>query len=165
MNKERSSDTGNSYQQLQVIGWREWVALPDLGITKLKAKIDTGARTSALHAFSVESFEHDSGKEWVRFGMHPRQRSSTEEIYCQAPIVDRRLVRDSGGHQEERIVIKTQIVLGQIRREVELTLTSRDDMLFRMLLGRTAMHGLCVVDPSRSFVLGRRKKTRRKRKQ
>jgi hypothetical protein len=136
----------------QIIGWREWVGLPELGIRRLKAKIDTGARTSALHAFSVETYIHDSGDEWVRFGVHPRQHSVEKELYCQAPIIDRRLVRDSGGHQEERIVIATTATLGQHRFPLELTLTARDDMLFRMLLGRTAMRGLFAVDPARSFL-------------
>ncbi len=160
--KDTSRVPGDSSQAPQVIGWREWVALPDLGIQRLKAKVDTGARTSALHAFSVESFQNDDGAEWVRFGMHPDQHSIDKEIYCQTPILDRRVVRDSGGHQEERIVIGTQMLLGSVQLNLELTLTARDNMLFRMLLGRAAMRGLFVVDPSRSFVLGRRKKSRKK---
>ena len=146
------ADTSPNSHDKQVIGWREWVGLPELGIRRLKAKIDTGARTSALHAFSVEAYSHDDGSEWVRFGVHPRQHSVEKELYCNAPIVDRRLVRDSGGHQEERIVIATMATMGEHRFPLELTLTARDDMLFRMLLGRTAMRGLFAVDPARSFL-------------
>ena len=147
-----TSDDRPTRSARQIIGWREWVGLPELGIRRLKAKIDTGARTSALHAFSVEAYTEDDGCEWVRFGVHPRQHSVEKEVYCQAPIVDRRLVRDSGGHQEERIVIATVATMGEYRFPLELTLTARDDMLFRMLLGRTAMRGLFVVDPARSFL-------------
>lgn len=136
----------------QTIGWREWVELPELGIQRIKAKIDTGARTSALHAFSVETYAGEDGAEWVRFGMHPRQDSTELEVYCNAPVVDRRMVRDSGGHQTERVVIATTLVLAGQRLQAEVTLTDRDDMLFRMLLGRTAMRGRFIVDPGRSFL-------------
>lgn len=141
-----------------VIGWREWLALPDLGLSRIKAKVDTGARTSTLHAFSVEPFTHDSGAEWVRFGVHPVQWDLETEVYCEAPVIDRRNVRDSGGHQGERYVISTSIVMGATELQAEVTLTARDDMLFRMLLGRTAMRGLFVVDPARSFLLSKSKK-------
>ena len=137
----------------QLIGWREWVGLPDLGIKRLKVKVDTGARTSALHAFSVETYMREENVEWVKFGIHPKQHSNDLEVFCHAPILDKRLVRDSGGHQTERIVIGTDVQLGALRTRIELTLTSRDDMLFRMLLGRTAMRGRFVVDPARSFLL------------
>jgi hypothetical protein len=149
---------------LQTIGWREWVALPELGIAQLKAKVDTGARTSALHAFTVETFRHEDDTEWVRFGVHPDQRSTETELFCEAPVLDKRKVRDSGGHQEERFVIETEIVLGSERLRVELTLTARDDMLFRMLLGRTAMRRRFVVDPSRSYLLGKKKRKKKQRK-
>jgi hypothetical protein len=136
-----------------MIGWREWLALPELGIPAIKAKIDTGARTSALHAYFVEPFVRD-GCAWVRFGVHPLPRRQSLELVCEAPVKDRRLVSDSGGHKEWRYVIETQLALAGHRQRIELTLTNRDTMLFRMLLGRTALQGL-LVDPQSSCLTGR----------
>lgn len=138
-----------------MLGWREWVSLPELGIPHIKAKVDTGARTSALHAFEIEAFE-ERGVQRVRFRIHPIQHDNATVLECTADVVDRRNVRDSGGHQEMRWVIGADIVLGPHRWPAELTLTSRDDMLFRMLLGRTAMAGRAVVDPGRSYLVGER---------
>ena len=135
------------------VGWREWVSLPELGLPEIKAKIDTGARTSCLHAFSVEPFEKN-GKEWVRFGIHPHQDDTETEVFCEAEVIEKRMVSDSGGHKEERFVISTELVLADQRWPIEITLTNRDSMLFRMLLGRTAMKNKIIVSPSESFLLG-----------
>jgi hypothetical protein len=140
---------------LMRLGWREWADLPELGLTDIKVKVDTGARTSALHAFELRSFE-ENGKERVEFKMHPNQRDRQTVVVCTADIKDEREVRDSGGHVENRWVIETPVTIGGETWPIELTLTARDDMLFRMLLGRTAMRGRVIVDPSRSFLTGKR---------
>ena len=132
------------------IGWREWLVLPGLGLPAIKAKIDTGARTSALHAWRVEPYRHE-GAPWVRFHMHPLQRNTELSVVCEAPVHDRRVVSDSGGHREMRYVIETAVELAGRPRNVEVTLTDRDTMLFRMLLGRQAMRGLRVL-PDASFL-------------
>lgn len=135
-----------------IIGWREWLSLPDLGINKIKAKIDTGARTSALHAFQIKPYTK-SGQSWVEFRIHPKQNDNKLVLDCLAEVIDERDVVDSGGHCERRIVIASTVVIGQDRRLIELTLTDRDNMKFRMLLGRTAIRGGYVVDPGKSFLL------------
>ncbi len=140
-----------------VLGWREWLSFPDLGIDRIKAKVDTGARTSCLHAFFVEPFEKGR-KDWVRFGIHPRQGDTDEAVYCEAPLKDRRTVRDSGGHEELRYVIEAEVLIGPHRHTVEVTLTDRDSMKFRVLLGRTAIREHYVVDSGRSYVQSRRRK-------
>ena len=142
-----------------MLGWREWVGLPGLGIQQIKAKVDTGARTSALHAFELNPFQQQ-GEDWIEFSMHPFQRDTTTVVVCQAKIVDRRTVTDSGGHREDRWVIATPLTIGAFEWDVEFTLTSRDDMLFRMLLGRTALRTRALVDSSRSYLVGKKKKRR-----
>lgn len=132
------------------VGWREWVSLPELGVKNIKVKVDTGARTSALHTFSLAYFDKD-GEEWVRIGLHPRQKSN-EEHFTEAKILDKRVVRDSGGHEELRPVIETVITLGKHSFRAELTLTSRDNMKFRMLLGRKALEGRFLVDSNGSYL-------------
>ena len=136
-----------------IVGWREWLSLPELGISGIKAKIDTGARTSALHAFQLEYFEEDSRSK-VRFGIHPLQGTDEVELFCVADIIDRRIVTNSGGSREERYVIRTPVKVGPHEWPIEITLTNREDMLFRMLLGRTAMRKKVLVNPSVSFLMG-----------
>ncbi len=137
----------------KIIGWREWLALPELLIPAIKAKVDTGARTSALHAYFVEPFARD-GVQMVRFGVHPLQKRLDLEIICEAPVKDYRSVSDSGGHKEMRYVIETTMQLGTLSRAIEMTLTNRDNMKFRMLLGRTALAGMQVA-PDKSYLTGR----------
>ena len=137
-----------------IIGWREWLALPGLGIPAIKAKIDTGARTSALHAHFIEAFD-DGQINRVRFGIHPVRKRKDLELICEADIVDFRQVKDSGGHPEMRYFIRTEAILGSHRWPIDVSLTSRAGMLFLMLLGRRALEDEFIVDPGRSYVTGR----------
>ena len=145
------------HSDLITLGWREWVGLPDLGIRQIKAKVDTGARTSALHAFEVRPYSED-GRERVEFLMHPIQKNTDIVVTCTADVLDKRVVTDSGGHKEERFVISTTLSIGGHTWPIEVTLTARDDMLFRMLLGRTAMKGRAQVNPARSYLVGKKKR-------
>jgi hypothetical protein len=139
----------------RLLGWREWLALPELGIAHIKAKVDTGARTSCLHAYYVEQVRR-KGADLVRFGVHPLQRNNDEVVHCEARILDQRQVADSGGHRELRFVIHTRLVLLDFDGDIELTLTNRDSMQFRMLLGRTALTaGRFGVDPAASYLAGK----------
>lgn len=137
----------------QLIGWREWITLTDFDATRIKVKVDTGAKTSALHTYYVTPFERN-GEAWVRFGLHPLQGCTTSNIECEAPIKDRRQVTDSGGHREWRFVIETTVQLKDRQFPIEITLTDRENMRFRMLLGRSALRQGYVVDSAKSFVLG-----------
>lgn len=147
----------NKPEEILTFGWREWVSLPALGIRQIKAKIDTGARTSALHAFQVRSFR-EGNKERVEFLMHPIQKDNGTVVTCVADVLDKRVVTDSGGHKEERFVIATDVAVGKYSWPIEVTLTARDDMLFRMLLGRTAIKNIAQVDPARSYLVGKKKR-------
>ena len=142
-------------RSLTPIGWREWLALPDLGIAHIKAKVDTGARTSALHAFAVKPYAQH-GTPRVRFSVHPWQKRRDLVAHCDAAVVDRRWVRDSGGHRERRYVIETLATLGDQQWTIELTLTDRENMLFRLLLGRGALEQRFIVVPDESYLLGPR---------
>lgn len=130
--------------------------MPDLGIPAIKAKIDTGARTSALHVFKLERINRN-GTDSIKFWIHPLQRRTDFTMVCESPLIAQRMVRDSGGHTENRYVIATMIELGGMEWEAEITLTSREDMQFRMLLGRSALTsgGFCI-DPGKSYLTGRK---------
>lgn len=136
------------------VGWREWVAMPELGIDAIKAKVDTGAATSSLHAFKVKPFV-ESGVDYVRFLVHPLQRKSEPTIECVCKVHEWRKVRSSSGHANKRPVILTEIVIADVAYAVELTLANRDQMGFRMLIGREALRRRFVVDVGRSFVGGK----------
>ena len=139
-----------------VLGWREWVRFPDLGVDRIKVKVDTGARTSALHAFGLEEIERE-GTTYAKFEIHPVQRRSRPALPVELPILGRRRIRDSGGRVEERPVVEVAIELAGQRWPIEVTLTRRDMMGFRMLLGRRAIRGRFVVDPGSSYQAERRR--------
>jgi hypothetical protein len=138
-------------KEYDTVGWREWLALPELGIDKIKAKVDTGARTSALHAFSLKPFK-EGNKDRISFDMHPIQHNTNKIVTCVADIIDLRWVSDSGGHREERYVISTPVLIGGKSWPIEITLTERDTMLFRMLLGRSAIRNRFMVNSAKSFI-------------
>jgi hypothetical protein len=135
-----------------VVGWREWIALPQLKLRAVRSKIDTGARSSALHVSTLERTVHD-GVPWVRFGLKLK-RHRERLHHCEAEIVDEREVTDSGGHKTLRPFIRTIVGLGRHHFLAEINLTNRSQLLFPMLLGRTALAGHALVDPSASFLLG-----------
>lgn len=145
---------GADTPDLPCVGWREWVALPALGVPAIKAKVDTGARSSSLHAFDVEEFLR-KGVKMLRFVVHPFQRDSKTSIECEAPLLEHRRVRSSSGHSVERPVILTTLEVRGVQFEVEITLARRDQMGFRMLLGREAVRRRFVIDPGNSYYGGR----------
>lgn len=137
-----------------VVGWREWVGLPGVGVDWMKAKIDTGARTSSLHAFALEEFERD-GEWWARFEVHPWQRSAEDAVVVEVPVLDRRTVRSSSGHSQHRVVVRLDLRLLDRVVPAEVTLTRRDEMGFRLLIGREVLEQGYVVDVSTSYRGGR----------
>ena len=143
-------------------GWREWVQLPEIGVPWIKAKLDTGARTSSLHAFKIKPFEKD-GANWVRFRVRPWQRSISDEVTVECPVHDRRRVRSSSGHVEERPVVRMLVVLVGREVTIEVTLSNRDQMGFRMLIGREALRQGFDVTSSHSFLGGRAPRPIRRR--
>jgi hypothetical protein len=147
---------GSENSQLPALGWREWISLPSLGLPKIKAKVDTGARTSALHTFDLEMYDDEGENDRVRFKVHPIQNNTEVFIECDTKVVNLRSVRDSGGHEELRPFIQVPIVLGDYRWDIEMSLTNRDNMKFRMLLGRTALVNRFVVNSGKSYLIGRR---------
>ncbi len=140
-----------------LVGWHEWCSLPELGIPAIKAKIDTGARTSSLHAFDIKTSHHEQHNR-VHFSIHPIQGNNNIVINCHATIYDERYITSSSGHKELRCVILTKLVLGDITQEIQLTLSDRDPLRFRMLLGREALSKCVIINPGRSLCLGRVKK-------
>jgi hypothetical protein len=145
-----------------MIGWREWVALPDWNIDHLKAKVDTGARTSSLHAFGLEWFDHD-GAPWVRFELHPWQRSTDDSTIAEAAVVATRDIKSSSGEVDHRPVVRTTLLLAGHPVVAEITLTRRDEMGFRMLVGREALRRRFTVDPGVSYLGGRPDKSIRRK--
>lgn len=148
-------------EEILTLGWREWVGLPELGLPAIKAKVDTGARTSALHAFELKTFDQD-GQQRVEFKIHPKQRNTEEVTICVADVVAERIVTDSGGHKEQRLIIITPLTIGPYTWPIEMTLTARDNMMFRMLLGRTAIEGIAKVDPASSYMVGKRPRKKKR---
>ena len=144
-----------------IVGWREWVALPSLGIARIKAKLDSGARTSALHALRCDRYT-EGGAPYVRLHVQPHQRNGEPVRVVETAIIDERTVTDSSGHRERRIVVVSDLALGAERWSIELTITNRDALRFRMLLGRSAMQGHLIIDPDRSYVLGKPDKAKPK---
>ena len=147
---------------LRTIGWRERLALPDMGIPEVKAKVDTGARSSSLHAFNMEFFKRRR-VEYVSFNVHPKQRDSKLTRHVEVPVLEHRHVRSSSGHSASRPVIRTRVELFEESWEIDLTLASRDEMGFRMLLGREAIRGRFLVDSEKSFYNGSPPKSNKSR--
>ncbi|MBE9043272.1 ATP-dependent zinc protease [Pleurocapsales cyanobacterium LEGE 10410] len=152
----KQNQNHRSDRSIKTIGWREAVTLPQLGIEQIKAKIDTGARSSALHAYKIKELKRDN-KQIIQFQVHPVQRNNEISIITEAELLEYREIRNSGGIAQLRPVIKTELSLGGQSWLIELTLTNRDVMGFRMLLGRQAVRNKFLVDPGRSFLQSRRK--------
>jgi hypothetical protein len=152
--KVKSAKKTVTKAQPMEIGWREWVALPEFGVGRIKAKIDTGAKTSAIHAYRIQELEQD-GASYAEFYLHPMQNRNKPEIFCIAPIVDKRLIKSSNGVAQERLIVRTTLEMGERSWEIDLSLTNRDDMGFRLLIGRDALRKNIVIRPGRSFLTGK----------
>jgi ribosomal protein S6--L-glutamate ligase len=140
-------------QNKVILGSEEWCSFPDLDIPTIKARVDSGAKTSSLHAINIAPFiKNDSN--WVKFDINPIQNNNKTVIHCEAPLVDKRIVKSSSGYREQRYVIQTLLKIGDDTWPIEMTLTNRDSMGFRMLLGREAMSGRVLVDPEQKYLLG-----------
>lgn len=150
LNRPRRSNLA-AVDKRKTIGWREWVSMPDLGVTEVKAKVDTGADNSSLHAFNIKRFNHN-GVELVRFEIHPRQRKRKPSIECVTPLASERMVKNPGGRSELRPVIRTRLIVAGTELEALVNLTTRDEMTFRMLLGRRTVRKHFVVDPGHSYL-------------
>lgn len=135
-----------------IVGWREWAQLPELGIDHIKVKVDTGAKTSSLHTFQLSTVKH-SGQDYVKFDIHPIQDNDSIIYTCISPIVDYRWITSSTGHRQRRFIIETHLKIGEYSTLVQLSLASRDEMGFRMLIGRAALKKEVLVDPAHSFLL------------
>lgn len=140
-------------QQKVIVGSEEWCSLPTIGIPTIKARVDSGAKTSAIHAINIKTFTKNQ-QEWVKFDINPIQNNAKALIHCEAQLIDQRIVKSSSGFREKRYVIQTSVSLGDKTWDIEVTLTNRDSMGYRMLLGREAMSGRVMVDPEQRFVLG-----------
>lgn len=136
-----------------IIGFREWISLPGLGLAAIKGKVDTGAKTSSLHAFDIK-IEKVLKKSFVTFKVHPIQGNEELVVSCRAPLLERRIITDSGGHKEQRYVIRATLSLGGVKKRIDLTLTNRSSMKYRMLIGRSAL-GEYYIDPSQSYLTGK----------
>ncbi|MCP4076150.1 MAG: 30S ribosomal protein S6--L-glutamate ligase [Gammaproteobacteria bacterium] len=136
-----------------IVGSEEWCSFTNLGVPAIKARVDSGAKTSSMHAFNIHKFRRD-GESWVSFEVHPLQNDRRTVIRCERPVIDKRVVKSSSGISETRYVISATMKVGVEKWDIELTLANRDSMGYRMLLGRQAMNGRMLVDPSVSFCLG-----------
>ncbi|MHA7872449.1 MAG: ATP-dependent zinc protease family protein [Hyphococcus sp.] len=151
--------SSRSSKKKPVIGWREWASFPDFDVRSVNAKIDTGAKTSAIHAFRISPFLKN-GATWVEFYLHPLQQRRKPEIYCQAPVADIREIRSSNGYVQERYVIRTRLNMGEMSWRIDLSLANRDAMGFRLLLGRDALGKRFLIDPGASYKLGKARHNR-----
>lgn len=151
------------YTTLPVAGWSETASLPELGVDSIRVKLDTGAKTSALHAFNLLEFKKQD-QTWVKFEIHPLQNNDTHIIKCSVPVSDIRHIKSSNGQSEKRYVIFSPIKIGSIEWPIEITLTNRDQMSYRMLLGRTAMQNRLLVNPHRTHLLSKIVRSKREKK-